>query len=60
MNKEKAIRIEITRTWRNGLWKIRIGDIVGSTTTSNITKEEVLSEIKDKMDEIRTKKPLKN
>ena len=33
-------------------WRIRIGDITGSTEHSNISKEDVLKEVVDAMDEL--------
>ena len=46
-----AIRIEITKMY-NGLLELRIGDLSGSSESSNITKEEVLSEISNEIDEL--------
>ena len=49
-----VIRIEIKKkepAFGKDKWEIRIGDIDGSTTHSNISKEEVLSEIRDEMQE---------
>lgn len=36
----------------NGKLELRIGDLDGSTTSSNTTKEEVLSDISDEIDEL--------
>jgi len=46
-----AIRIEIVKMY-NGKLEIRIGDLTGSTTLGNVSKEEVLSEISDEIDEL--------
>ena len=49
-----AIHIEIDEGGYNPsrFWRIRIGDITGSTEHSNISKEEVLEDVGDAMDEI--------
>ena len=44
-----AIRIEIAKMWNNKL-ELRIGDLSGSTTSSHILKEDVLSDISDEID----------
>ena len=44
-----AIRIEIAKMWNNKL-KLRVGDITGSTTLSNFTKEDILREIGSEID----------
>jgi len=44
-----ALRIEIAKMY-NGKLELRIGDLTGSTTSSNQTKEEVLSDISDEID----------
>jgi len=46
-----ALRIEICKNFR-GKFDIRIGDIEGSSETSNITKEELMQEISDEIDEV--------
>ncbi len=46
-----ASRIEIAVMW-NGKLEIRTGDLTGSTTGSNFTKEEVLSEVSDEIDNL--------
>ena len=46
-----AIRIEIAKRY-NGLLELRIGDLSGAAEHSNITKEEVLSDISDEIDEL--------
>ena len=46
-----AIRIEIAKMY-NGKLELRIGDLTGSTTFSNASKEDVLSEISDEIDEL--------
>ena len=46
-----ALRIEITKMY-NGKLEVRIGDLTGSITSSNVTKEEVLSDISDEIDEL--------
>ena len=50
MNK-MTIRIEIAKNCRNKL-DLRIGDLTGASEMSNFTKEEVLSEISDEIDQI--------
>ena len=44
-----ALRIEIDKMY-NGKLEIRTGDLSGSSTSSNFTKEEILSEISDEID----------
>ena len=46
-----ALRIEIAKMW-NGKLELRIGDLTGSSTSSNVIKEEVLSDISDEIDEL--------
>lgn len=45
-----ALRIEISKMY-NGKLELREGDLTGSTSYSNCTKEEVLSEIDSLIDE---------
>jgi hypothetical protein len=48
------LRIEICKSpWKKGAYNVRIGDISGSTEHSNISKEEVLSDIADEMQELK-------
>lgn len=45
-----TIYIELCRSvWKDDAWNIRIGDISGSEETSNISRDEVISFIKEKM-----------
>ena len=46
-----ALRIEIVQMY-NGKLEIRSGDLSGSTTSSNVTKEDVLSFISNEIDEL--------
>ena len=46
------INIEIGKSWRNGKFQIRIGNIDGCTEHSNIDKEEVLQDIIEALDEM--------
>lgn len=46
-----AIRIEIAKMWNEKL-EMREGDLTGSTTSSNVTKEDILKEIGDLIDEL--------
>ena len=46
------LRIEICKSYNKKLWQLRIGDIEGSLEDCNITKEEVLAEIKEKMENL--------
>ncbi len=46
-----ALRIEIAKMY-NGKLEMRSGDLSGSTGSSNFTKEEVLSDISDEIDEL--------
>lgn len=50
-----AIRIEIAKNY-NGLLELRIGDLNGAKESGNISKEEVLSEISDEIDELLEEK----
>ena len=47
----KAIHIEICESYKGDKFNVMIGDITGSTETSNTTKMEVLEEISDAIDE---------
>ena len=47
----KVLRIEIAKMW-NGKLELRTGDLLGSSTCSNITKKEVLSVISDQIGDI--------
>ena len=47
----KTINIEIC-IGNKDKYKLRIGDIKGSTELSNFTKEEVLKEISDEIDKL--------
>jgi len=49
-----ASRIEIAKMW-NGKLELRIGDLTGASTSTHITKEEVLSEISDEIDKVLEK-----
>jgi hypothetical protein len=52
-NKEN-LRIEIQKSfYKPDSFCIRIGDITGSTESSNISKEEVLEIISDEMNELK-------
>ncbi len=46
-----AIRIEIYKVPYNEFWEIRTGDLDGSTTISNVSKETILKEINSEMEE---------
>ncbi len=48
----KVIHIEICESYNGNKFNIKIGDIVGSTESSNITKMEVLEEVSDAIDEM--------
>ena len=47
-----AIRIEIDKMVYNDKWRIRIGDLSGSTEMSSVDMNEILEEIKDSMEEL--------
>ena len=44
--------IEIGRSWKKDRYRIRIGNIDGCTESMNITKEEVMNEIRDAIDKL--------
>jgi hypothetical protein len=46
-----ALRIEIAPIFIKGLWRLRIGDLTGACELYHISKEEVLKEISDQMDD---------
>ena len=52
MKKGKVLRIEVARVkWTDeDKYVIRVGDVNGSTEWSNVSKKNVLEEIKDYMD----------
>ena len=47
------LNIEISKGHRDGSYNIRIGDIVGSSTMSNFSKEDILKEIEDVMRDLK-------
>ena len=49
---EKVIHIEICKSYRNNGFNIKVGDIIGSSEASHITKMEVLEEVSDAIDEM--------
>ncbi len=57
--KGKVIQIEIMCSEHmKNKFKLRIGDIAGSSEFSNFDKEDILEEISNEIDELREKKPL--
>ncbi len=46
-----VIKIEIGKSYVSDRWRIRVGDIDGSTESSGIPKKELLKEIKDAIEE---------
>ena len=48
----KVIHIEICKSYKSNKFNIKIGDISGSTESSNSTKMEVLEDISDEIDEM--------
>ena len=54
MTKEEVIKIEICRSeYKKNCFNMRIGDVKGSTGTSNFSKEDILKDISDEMDELK-------
>ncbi len=52
--KKEVIQIEIMKSsWKTGTWCIRIGNIKGSTELSNFSKEAIIKEIKEEMDNLK-------
>ncbi len=51
-NRRKFLNIEIKRSYNKGKWDLRNGDIVGSTEFSNVSKEDILREISDEMENL--------
>ena len=47
-----ATRIEIDKL-HNDFYEIRVGDITGSSTHSNISKKELISELIDEVDKLK-------
>ena len=47
-----ALRIEIVKMGYKDKWRIRIGDLSGSTEMSSVDMNEILGEIKDSMEEL--------
>lgn len=55
--KKEVILIEIARSeWKKNSFNCRIGDITGSTEHSNASKEDIMSEISDEIDNLKEKK----
>ena len=52
MKPEKIIHIEICKSYEEGTYKLRIGDVAGSTEMSNIGFREVLNEIERELIEL--------
>lgn len=49
-DRSRILHIEITKSeYAKDKWKMRIGDIIGSTETSNIDIKTILKEIEDEM-----------
>ena len=49
----KTIHIEICKSeYAEGKYRIRIGDIQGSSDTGNITRDELMSEIQDAIEKV--------
>lgn len=46
-----ALRIEIAMKY-NGLLELRIGDLDGSSTMSNVTKKDILDQVSDDIDDL--------
>lgn len=44
-----ALRIEIDKSYHKGLYRLRIGDITGSTERCNITCKELMKSIVDEI-----------
>ena len=52
----KVIHIEICKSfYKDGKFNIRIGDILGCSETSNSTKEDILKDISNCIDELKEK-----
>lgn len=47
----KMINIEICKSYQEGRYNIRIGDIEGCTELSNATENDIINEIKQKIQE---------
>lgn len=50
-----ALRIEINQMW-NGKLEMREGDLTGSTTISNVNKEDILKMVSLEIDNLIEKK----
>ena len=48
----EVIHIEICKSYKSNKFNIKIGDISGSTESSNATKMEVLEDISDEIDSV--------
>ncbi len=44
-----VINIEIGKSWQSKKWNIRIGDIDGCTEISNISRKELMEEIREQL-----------
>jgi hypothetical protein len=56
-DKKEVIQIEICRSeYKENCFNIRIGDVQGSTESSGFSKEEILSDISDEIDNLKEKK----
>ena len=54
-----TIHIEICKSsWGKDKWNIRVGDIAGSSEHSNISKEELINEIKEQLNIEETEEKL--
>lgn len=55
--KEEVLQIEICRSeYKKDCFNLRIGDIQGCTESSNFSKEDIMSEISDEIDDLKEKK----
>jgi len=54
--REEVIQVEIMRSeYMEGKFNLRVGDIKGSTGLSNCSKEEILKEISNEIDDLKEK-----
>lgn len=55
--KKEVIQIEICRSeYKENCFNLRTGDIQGCTESSGFSKEEILSDISDEIDDLKEKK----
>ena len=49
---EECLHIEIKKSWKKDCWCIHTGSIVGAIECSNVSKEDLLEEVKEQVEQL--------